>query len=108
MFGPNIASPTAQVSTVVFDKTGTLTTGRASVTGVLSLDREWDNDKVTSRYDIAVLRSSQVLNISPTRGGVVKHSTRCYERGGVHQYFEVVINSFCPPRAGCDGDDVFG
>lgn len=37
----------AQVTTVVFDKTGTLTLGRPSITGVVSLDREWDKGRVS-------------------------------------------------------------
>lgn len=49
-----------QVTTVIFDKTGTLTSGKPLITGVVSLDQDWDQEEVSLRA-CAVRRSSAVL-----------------------------------------------
>ncbi|CAM9545229.1 unnamed protein product, partial [Scytosiphon promiscuus] len=44
--GADVLETARKVSTVVFDKTGTLTTGKPSITGVVSLHQEWDEDNI--------------------------------------------------------------
>ncbi|CAB1111114.1 unnamed protein product [Ectocarpus sp. CCAP 1310/34] len=44
--GADVLETARKVTTVVFDKTGTLTLGRPSITGVVSLDPEWDKGRI--------------------------------------------------------------
>ena len=46
--GADVLEKLAEVDTFVFDKTGTLTTGDLEVTDIISLNRNWNEDKILS------------------------------------------------------------
>lgn len=75
----------SQATTVVFDKTGTLTTGKPAITGVMSIEKGWDSDRVSF---------GSLLGISPTQQALCV-SVRCVLHVPAYQHtlFEKIPSS---------------